>query len=477
VRDEKASKGHAMSGQLDFLGIKVAADTVASPLPEMLEVFELLKPKPCSHHLIRIGDNCDGSYLVPDDLAGIAACFSPGVNNFKHFEDTLVETYGIDCHMCDYSSDVQNFRTPLKEGRQTFRKKWLDVATGGDNISLDDWISEEAPSGDLLLQIDIEGAEFRNILSVSDAALSRFRVIVLEVHALSYMMNAPILRGVIAPFFRKLAKFFAVAHAHPNNCCGDFAIPGTSIRIPHVLELTYIRKDRLASQGRAPLVPHPLDVSRNVPRNPPLFLGEEWLENGRPLESRVKIMEDRFDHLAQSVAAQPAAPSVELANLIARSVHTLSERTAGLAAQSEPRADRSRDVAAGRPFVLSNSHGQMASTGSVEPAEPFFFHTAIAKNQFIRIDLGETHTIGRLRITNWTDTCFERANNLFAILSTSGDAGRESVFHFHAPEAFLSGAEKSCELRIPPSPARFVTLISPAETALHFSDLKIFAVD
>ena len=48
---------------------------------------------------------------------------------------------------------------PLKDGKQTFRKKWLDVKTEGDNISLDDWIGETSPAGDLLLQIDIEGAE------------------------------------------------------------------------------------------------------------------------------------------------------------------------------------------------------------------------------------------------------------------------------------------------------------------------------
>ena len=99
-----------MSGSMNFLGIALNGDAAApASLEEMLAVFELLKPKPSSHPLMRIGENCDGSYLVPEDLDGITACFSPGVNNFKHFEDTLVDTYGIDCHMCDFSSDVENF--------------------------------------------------------------------------------------------------------------------------------------------------------------------------------------------------------------------------------------------------------------------------------------------------------------------------------------------------------------------------------
>lgn len=463
---------------MNFLGMRLEGDlAAASSLTEMLEVFELLKPKPSSRPLMRIGDNCDGSYLVPDDLAGITACFSPGVNNFKHFEDTLVDVYGIDCHMCDYSSDVASFRTPLKEGRQTFQKKWLDVTTGGDNISLDNWVAEYAPSGDLLLQIDIEGAEYRNLLAVSDDVLARFRIIVLEVHGLDYMQNALVLGQMLAPFFKRMARFFTVAHAHPNNCCGEFTIPGTAIRIPSVLELTYVRKDRIDAPAYAPMLPHPLDVSRNVTANPPLFLGEAWLDGGRPLESRMKMFEDRLEYMALAAAAKPEAAPAAQGDLMLRSLHTLTERTAILAARTEAREDRSRDVAAGRSFVLSSAYSNMSSVGTVRPAEPFFFHTAIGNNPAIRIDLGEAHTISRIRITNRTDTCFDRPRGLFAILSTGGGAPRESVFHFHTPEDFLAGAVPSCELRLPPTPARFVTLTSPADTALHFSDLKIFAVD
>ena len=37
---------------------------------------------PCSngHSLIRVGAARDGGYLVPDDLEGIVACFSPGTD-------------------------------------------------------------------------------------------------------------------------------------------------------------------------------------------------------------------------------------------------------------------------------------------------------------------------------------------------------------------------------------------------------------
>jgi len=243
-----------------------------------------------------------------------------------------------------------------------------------------------------------------------------------------------------------------------------------------VLELTYIRKDRVTAPTYAPLLPHPLDVSQNVPNKPPLFLGEEWLEGGRPLESKLKMMEDRLDGFEQVAASQPASLSADQGDLILRSLETLTEKTAALAAQPEGEV-RARDVAGGRRYALSSSYGEMSATGHVQPSDTFFFHTGFGQNQFIQIDLGRVHDISRIRIANRTDACFDRAKNLFAILSTGDTPDRQSVFHLHTPVDFLSGAARECEVNIPPSPARFVTLVAAAETALHFSDLKIFAVD
>jgi FkbM family methyltransferase len=279
---------------VNFAGIRLQGDRNApSSLNDMLEMFEHLKPKPSSHPLMRIGGNRDGSYLVPEDLDGIVACFSPGVCNFKYFEDVLVDAHGVDCHMCDYSSDVDSFHTPLREGKQTFAKKWIGPTTEGNAISLDDWIRELAPDGDLLLQMDIEGAEYRTLLSVPDDTLVRFRIIVIEVHWLAFIQSALVLDNVMAPFFRKLGRLFSVVHAHPNNCCGEFVIPGTSVRIPRTLELTYIRKDRLSAPTYVPHLPHPSDVSQNDRSKLPLFLGEEWAEGGRTLRSKIKMMRDR----------------------------------------------------------------------------------------------------------------------------------------------------------------------------------------
>jgi len=75
--------------------------------------------------LIRVGGSRDGSYLVSNDLTGIGYCLSPGINNFKHFEDGLSSRFDITCDMYDASSDADKLSTPLILGKQTFEKNGL----------------------------------------------------------------------------------------------------------------------------------------------------------------------------------------------------------------------------------------------------------------------------------------------------------------------------------------------------------------
>ena len=252
-----------------------------------LDLLTILQPKRSPFPLMRIGGRTDGAYLLPNDLGGIEACFSPGVNNTKDFEDELTLRYGIQCHMCDFSSDVHKLKTPLIEGEQSFIKKWLDVDGSSDSITLEEWVRSACRSekSDLILQMDIEGAEYRNILACPDEILSRFRIIAIELHGLSEMQLAPPHDATITPILRKLDRNFVCIHAHPNNCCGETWLEGTQWNVPNVLELTWIRRDRLhlASNRHtyAPCMPHRLDIDLNDPTRHPLFLSAAWYSNGR----------------------------------------------------------------------------------------------------------------------------------------------------------------------------------------------------
>lgn len=271
-----------------FYGIDLNQKSgLAATGSEILSVLEQMRPCPSPYPMVRVGGNRDGAYLLPDDLQGIAACFSPGVSNRKLFEDELATRYSIPSHLCDYSSAAKHLSTSLIEDMQTFERKWLDIAGTDNSVRLEDWVNQyhEPNAGDLLLQMDIEGAEYRNLLDTPIETLARFRIVVVELHGLHKLRDAGVLKQVFEPFLAHLGRMFTCIHAHPNNCCGQWKVPHSDVHVPRVMELTLIRNDRLAGTRTGAcfpvMIPHPLDIV-NVKRRDPLFLDEYWFPGERP---------------------------------------------------------------------------------------------------------------------------------------------------------------------------------------------------
>lgn len=69
---------------------------------ELAEFLQLAKVKGCRHPLRRVGPARDGGYLLPDDLEGIVACISPGVDVETGFDLEIAEL-GIPVFMADAS--------------------------------------------------------------------------------------------------------------------------------------------------------------------------------------------------------------------------------------------------------------------------------------------------------------------------------------------------------------------------------------
>ncbi len=251
-----------------LLGAGYTYDRVSST-DDILSTIELLKPRDVGHELIRIGGEGDGGYLVPDDLQGIAACFSPGVSTTADFEEMLATSYGIRSYLADFSVDAPPLASELME----FDKKYLGVVNDEVYLRLEDWVdSKVGPEGDLLLQMDIEGAEYPVLIDATPELLRRFRIIVIEFHALQQMFGRRSL-NLLKGIFHKLANDFTVAHAHPNNHRQIYHHAG--IEIPANLEITLLRNDRVRSGNRVLTFPHPLDHP-NVPGKEDVVLPVTW---------------------------------------------------------------------------------------------------------------------------------------------------------------------------------------------------------
>lgn len=228
------------------------------------DLLSRLHPISCSRPLIRLGPKGDGGYLVPDDLRGIEACFSPGVNTISGFELDCAER-GMDVYMADASVSAPLVQHP----RFRFIRKFIGANTAGNFINLEDWVQQSVSgfTSDLLLQMDIEGYEYEAILSASPSLLRRFRIIVAEFHFLDRLFSQPLGELYTRVFDRILASH-ACVHIHPNNISPLLTVG--SLEIPQLAEFTFLRRDRIGNFSFARDFPHPLDCENTT--KPPLPL-------------------------------------------------------------------------------------------------------------------------------------------------------------------------------------------------------------
>lgn len=239
----------------------------ASPvdLAEASALIRDLRPVTTAIPLVRIGGDSDGAYLVPDDLDGVTALFSPGVAESATFEEYFANR-GIPCYLADASVE----QAPVNHALFHFEPRYLGIFNQDPFTTLDAWINRHAPgNGDLVLQMDIENAEWGVLANVSEETLRRFRIIVIEWHAVDRILDSAFHRDVM----RRLLQTHHVVHAHPNN--SSRIVSARGISIPPLVEMTFLRKDRAAATGHATHFPHDLDIV-NVPGQPDMPLPRNW---------------------------------------------------------------------------------------------------------------------------------------------------------------------------------------------------------
>ena len=110
----------------------------------------------------------------------------------------------------------------------------------------------------------------------------------------------------------------------------------------------------------------------------------------------------------------------------------------------------------------------------MQPRGRFFFHTAFGPGQWIRVDLGRRRQVRRIEVTNRRGGYQERARHVFAVLSDREPGGRR-VFPMYEHGQLSDGAWQECGIDLPDVGARYVTITSPMDTALHFADLRVYA--
>ena len=275
IHNAKRLAKRAATTALGFVGLIPVKRARRERVISLVESLRPRVPETWSKEtfLTRYGPPSDGGYLIPDDVEGIRALFSPGIGALTGFDEDVAKR-GIHVHAADGSIDPHQL--PSDPGFTSFVRKHVSALDSSTTMTLDTWVQAHEPrvEDDLMLQMDIEGDEFVTLLACSPQTLQRFRILVVEVHWL-HNLWIPAFLDIAEVTFQRLEASHQCVHAHANNYERVSVTAG--LAMPDVLELTYWRRDRL---GDAPLVaatqlPHPLDAP-NAPSRPDVALPSVW---------------------------------------------------------------------------------------------------------------------------------------------------------------------------------------------------------
>lgn len=248
----------------DFFDLYIEKTTSKKRL---LALLKKILPKKIDIDLIRLGENNDGGYLIPNDLNGIVKNYSAGVGNLTGFEKDLEEKFSINSNMLDFN-EINPIILPKNSN---FQKKKLSLENNSSNISINNWIDNN--DKEIILKIDIEGEEYPILANISDQNLRKVRILVIEFHDLRNLRSNSFL-SFFEKIFSRLDNFFYPCHLHINNSSKVKKI--NNLQIPDMIEMTFIRKDRITNfSNKYSKLPHILDQKTIKSKNE-IFIDQKW---------------------------------------------------------------------------------------------------------------------------------------------------------------------------------------------------------
>ncbi|MFT3802868.1 MAG: FkbM family methyltransferase [Burkholderiaceae bacterium] len=232
----------------------------------ILDVLALMRPLAMrSQQKIRIGNDCDGGYVVPARALDCDAVISIGVGPDVSFDFVLAER-GARIIQFDHTVDGP----PVDHPAFRFFNQGWGARTEGEFLSLRDIDARlEGEPQHKLLKFDIEGGEYDIFEALVADDLRSYEVICCELHHFAKLADEAFF-AKIRHLLECLTHHHAPIHLHANNYGNFILIEG--VPIPEVLELTLLRRDLDSFDGysREP-IPGPMDRP-NHPLRPDLCM-------------------------------------------------------------------------------------------------------------------------------------------------------------------------------------------------------------
>lgn len=251
-------KKHVVQAQLDFFkifekgggGVRMIEEPDA--VWSVQEVIRQLAPMSVAGwEKVRIGGDGDGGYVMLDPGCGGIA-YSLGVSPHSPWDLEMAE-HGFKVYQYDASIDEQPDAHP-----NLFFHKYFVSGVRNDGIykTLDRIIAENGHQGetDIILQMDVEGAEWEVLRHIRRETMMRFKQIVFEFHDIGILANR-------YSVLRKLRETHTPVHFHYNNNtprCSYLPGPGF-IYSEGAVEVSCVRNDALLFSECGDYFPTPLD--------------------------------------------------------------------------------------------------------------------------------------------------------------------------------------------------------------------------
>lgn len=182
----------------------------------------------------RFGTPGDGGYLLSDDISESDICVSLGIGDNYSFDLDIAKSCG-QVLMFDHTIP------PPKHLDSNMDFKKIGIATlESENFTTVEKIVSGLPEGsDLILKIDVEGAEWEVLESLTPDTLLRFRQIAAEFHNLHSIHDSELFKRIVDSL-SKISQTHLLANFHVNNWASHVLVAG--VPFPDVVEVTYLRR-------------------------------------------------------------------------------------------------------------------------------------------------------------------------------------------------------------------------------------------
>lgn len=190
-------------------------------------------------NFVRLGKENDGGYIMVDNFqsnGGIAYSF--GLNDDVSWDSDMAAR-GYEIFMYDPTIDG----LPQENERFHFFKAGIGGAENAKRHlnTLEHFIAANghADKSNMILKMDVDGAEWNFLKSVSSETLNKFDQIVFEFHSVIRPRTQDKTNAVVAAV-EKINRTHSLVHLHPNNY-DAFLILDDKILFPSTFELTYVK--------------------------------------------------------------------------------------------------------------------------------------------------------------------------------------------------------------------------------------------